>query len=61
MSALRLVLIVANALLIAWTAYLFSTNAGTYRAADFWFEWGLLICLLLNFIYLLLNHRTSSN
>jgi hypothetical protein len=55
MSALRLVLIAANALLLAWTAYLFSTEPGTHRDAGFWFGWGLLICLSLNFIYLLLN------
>jgi hypothetical protein len=58
MSALRLVLIAANAALFASTAYLFS--AETARGADFWFGWGLLICFGLNFIYLLLDHQKSN-
>jgi hypothetical protein len=55
MSALRLLLIVGNALLFAWTIYIFPSSHATVHTSDYVFAFGVLTCSGLNLIYLLLN------
>jgi len=55
MSALRLLLIVGNALLFAWTAYIFPSSHATAHTSDYMFGFGVLTCSGLNLVYLLLN------
>jgi hypothetical protein len=56
MSTLRLVLIVANAVFLAWLAYVFATLEGRQpHDAQFWLGYGILTCLALNLVYLLLH------
>ena len=59
MAALRIVLIVANALLFAFFSYTAINQPGEWRRSSE-FVMVLLICLALNFIYLLLNQQTSN-
>jgi hypothetical protein len=54
-TALGLLLIVGNALLFAWTAYIFPSSHATEHTSDYVFGFGVLICSGLNLIYLLLN------
>jgi hypothetical protein len=60
MSALRLVLIAGNALLFAWTVYIFPSSHATVHTSDYVFGLGVLTCSGLNLIYLLLNLVRSS-
>jgi len=53
MSALRLLLIVGNALLFTWTVYIFPTDHAIANTSDYVFGFGILICSGLNLIYLL--------
>ena len=55
MSALRLLLIVGNALLFTWTVYIFPTDHAIANTGDYVFGFGVLICSGLNLIYLLLS------
>jgi hypothetical protein len=55
MSALRLLLIVGNALLFTWMAYIFPTDHAIANTSDYVFGFGVLICFGLNLIYLLLS------
>jgi len=55
MSALRLLLIVGNALLFTWTVYIFPTDHAIANTSDYVFGFGVLICTGLNLIYLLLS------
>jgi len=53
MSALRLLLIVGNALLFTWMACIFPTDHAIANTSDYVFGFGVLICSGLNLIYLL--------
>jgi hypothetical protein len=53
MPALRSLLIVGNALLFAWTVYIFPSSHATVHTSDYMFGFGVLICSGLNLIYLL--------
>ena len=55
MSALRLFLIVGNALLFTWTVYIFPTDHAVANTSDYVFGFGVLICSGLNLNYLLLS------
>jgi hypothetical protein len=55
MSALRLLLMVGNALLFAWTVYIFPSSHATVHTSDYVFGFGVLVCSGLNLIYLLLS------
>jgi hypothetical protein len=55
MSALRLVLIVGNALIFAWTAYIFPSSHATVHTSDYVFGLGVLTCSGINLVYLFLN------
>jgi hypothetical protein len=61
-DGLRLILIAANALLFAYMGYIVvSSGPSEWRhSSEYWFVMGLVICLGLNFIYLLLNRQTSN-
>jgi len=52
MSALRLLLILGNALLFTWMACIFPTDHVEANASDCVFRFGVLICSGLNLIYL---------
>ena len=52
MSALRLLLIVGNALLFTWMACIFPTDHVEANASDCVFGFGVLICSGLNLIHL---------
>jgi len=51
--ALRLLLIVGNALLFTWMACIFPTDHAIANTSDYVFGFGVLICSGLNLIYLL--------
>jgi len=55
MSALRLVLIIGNALLFAWTCYIFPGTHTTVHASDYVFAFSVLIFSGLNVVYLSLS------
>jgi len=55
MSTLRLLLIVGNALLFAWTVYIFPSSHATVHTSDYVFGFGVLTCSGFNLVYLLLN------
>ena len=55
MSALRLLLIVGNALLFAWTVYIFPSTHTTAHTSDYVLGLAVLTCSFLNLIYLLLS------
>ena len=55
MSALRLLLMVGNALLFAWTVYILPSSHATVHTSDYVFGFGVLVCSGLNLIYLLLS------
>jgi len=55
MSALRLLLIVGNALLFAWTAYIFPGSHATAHTSDYVSGFGVLACSGLNLVYLLFD------
>ena len=57
---LRIILLVGNALIFAWLAYLFATNIGLPKDPQSWFGLGVLICSALNVLYLLLANRTPN-
>jgi len=53
---LRIILLIGNAVFLAWLAYRIATiPAPSTRDPQFWLGWGIVICLALNFVYLLLN------
>jgi hypothetical protein len=55
MSALRLLLIVGNALLFAWTVCIFPSSHATAHTSDYVFGFGVMTLSGLNLIYLLLS------
>jgi hypothetical protein len=55
MSALRLLLIVGNALLFTWMACIFPTDHAIANTSDYVFGFGVLVCSGPNLIYLLLS------
>jgi hypothetical protein len=55
MSTLRLLLIVGNTLLLAWTVYIFPSSHATVHTSDYVFGFGVLTCSGFNLVYLLLN------
>jgi hypothetical protein len=55
MSALRLLLMVGNALLFAWTVYILPSSHATVHTSDYVFGFGVLVCSGPNLIYLLLS------
>jgi uncharacterized membrane protein len=61
MAALRIVLIVANALLFAFLLYLFINYAPSRINFGPWLLVGYLACFALNFIYLLLAPQKSNS
>lgn len=62
MSALRLVLIVANVVFLAWLGYVIATVRGpSPHDAQFWLGYGILTCLVLNLAYLLLHKAGLPN
>ena len=61
MGLLRIILLVGNAAIFAWLAYLFATNIGLPKSPQSWFGLGVLICSALNVLYLLLANRRPLN
>jgi hypothetical protein len=58
---LRIVLLVANAVFFAWLAYRIFTVEQAPDDAQFWLGFGILISLVLNFVYLLLHQAPPAN
>jgi hypothetical protein len=59
---LRIILLIGNALLLAWIGYLFFTASHTStKWWEYLFAYGLMTCLALNFVYLLLREGKGAN
>ena len=50
---LRILLLIANAVLFVWLAYVIATVTSVFGPSPLWLGYGILICLALNFAYLL--------
>jgi hypothetical protein len=57
---LRIFLLIANAVFFAWLGYVIDW-VNVVHDADFWLACGVLICLALNFVYLLLSQPHPPN
>jgi hypothetical protein len=52
MSALRLIVIAANVVFLAWLGYVIATAPGpSSHDSQFWLGWGILTCLALNLVH----------
>jgi hypothetical protein len=58
-ALLRIVVLIANAVFFAWAAYIIhnARTGPTPQGQEFWLAYGILICLALNFMYLLMPAR----
>ena len=54
---LRIVLMIANAVVFARLAYVIATVTSVFGPSPLWLGYGILFCLALNFAYLLLNNQ----
>jgi hypothetical protein len=50
---LRILLLIANAVLFVWLAYVIATVTSVFGPSPLWLGYGILFCLALNFVYLL--------
>jgi hypothetical protein len=54
---LGILLLIANAVLFVWLAYVIATVTSVFGPSPLWLGYGILFCLALNFVYLLVCVR----